>query len=209
MTAEEAIPAPAARRNYRYHAARPVKFSYISSSGKFGSCAAAGARASQRSNSRLLWLSKFQNGKGDGETSCLVMIPNTFNLRRFNVTEVSDALPRGPIERLLLPNAAGLLFAKGGQRICPMCLRRALRRACKQAKIANFTFHDLRHCAISNWHTLGVPVSVAMRMAGHSSVQSHKKYVNLGTQEVISVVEKLFPNCSQEKTEPSRTSASS
>jgi len=96
-----------------------------------------------------------------------------------------------------LPNTEGLVFTSDGQRITPMQLRRALQKACKAAKISNFTFHDFRHCAITKWHAINVPVSVAMRMAGHSSVQSHKKYVNLGTQELIEV----FTSCLQKNSE--------
>jgi integrase len=86
-----------------------------------------------------------------------------------------------------------------------MKLRRALQKACKAAKISGFTFHDFRHCAITRWHAMNLPVSVAMRMAGHSSVQSHKKYVNLGTQELIDV----FTNCLQKNSENQKRTANS
>jgi integrase len=85
-----------------------------------------------------------------------------------------------------LPNTDGLVLTCEGQRIGPMKLRRALQKACKATKISGFTFHDFRHCAITRWHAMNLPVSVAMRMAGHSSVQSHKKYVNLGTSSTCS-----------------------
>lgn len=84
-----------------------------------------------------------------------------------------------------------------------MQLRRALRKACKAAKISGFTFHDFRHCVITRWHAMNVPVSVAMRMAGHSSVQSHKKCVNLGTQELIEV----FTGCLRKNSENEKTAA--
>jgi integrase len=102
-----------------------------------------------------------------------------------------------------LPNTDGLVFTCNGQRIAPMQLRRALQRACKAAKITDFTLHDFRHCAITRWHAMNVPVSVAMRMSGHSSVQSHKKYVNLGTQELIEV----FTSCLQRNSENQKQSA--
>ncbi|MBI1997552.1 MAG: site-specific integrase, partial [Deltaproteobacteria bacterium] len=63
-----------------------------------------------------------------------------------------------------------------------------------------FTFHDFRHCAITNWHTMNLPVSAAMRMAGHSSVASHKKYVNLGTKDLIEVL----TSCLQRNSEPTK-----
>ncbi len=103
-----------------------------------------------------------------------------------------------------LPNVDGLVFTCGGQRIEKMQLRRALQRACKAARIDGFTFHDFRHCAITRWHAMNVPVSVAMRMAGHSSVQAHKKYVNLGTKDLIEV----FTSCLQRNSEPTKSAAS-
>jgi integrase len=81
-----------------------------------------------------------------------------------------------------------------------MALRRALQRVCKAAKIKNFTFHDFRHCAVTNWHSMNVPPSVAMRMAGHSSVQSHKKYVNMGTEQVIDAFENSLRQREREET---------
>jgi integrase len=103
-----------------------------------------------------------------------------------------------------LPNIDELVFTRDGRRIKPMQLRRALQRACKAAKIEGFTFHDFRHCAITRWHAMSVPVSVAMIMSGHTSVQSHKKYVNLRTQEVAEV----FTGCLQRNSELQKKSAS-
>jgi integrase len=132
---------------------------------------------------------------------------------RQNQSAPGNTDPHGSIDGIVqeleaeykkLPNTDGLVFTCNGQRIAPMQLRRALQKACKAAKIAGFTFHDFRHCAITKWHAMSVPVSVAMRMAGHSSVQSHKKYVNLGTQELIEVL----TSCLQRNSENQKNSAS-
>jgi integrase len=107
-------------------------------------------------------------------------------------------------EHKKLPNVERLVFTNDGQKIKPMKLRRALQRACKAAKVADFTFHDFRHCAITKWHVMAVPVSAAMRMAGHSSVQSHKKYVNMDTDKLIEVL----TDCLQRNSAPTKNPAS-
>jgi integrase len=84
-----------------------------------------------------------------------------------------------------------------------MQLRRALQKACKAAEIFGFTFHDFRHCALTRWHTMKVPAATAMRMAGQSSVQSFKKYINMDAREHAEV----FTNCLQEYSAPANNSA--
>ena len=82
-----------------------------------------------------------------------------------------------------------------------MKLRRALQRACRLRKWST-SRHDFRHCAITKWHVMAVPVSAAMRMAGHSSVQSHKKYVNMDTDKLIEVLK----TCLQRNSAPTQKS---
>jgi len=111
-------------------------------------------------------------------------------------------------------NTENLVFTCDGQRIEPMLLRRALQKACKEAVfidekgnetvgIQNFTLHDFRHCAITRWHKMKVPVATAMAMAGHSSVSSHKNYINMDAQQHAEV----FTNCLREHSTPAKKSA--
>jgi integrase len=115
-----------------------------------------------------------------------------------------------------LPNTDNLVFTRDGQKIKPMQLRRALQKACKEAVIRdrdgkevavgirNFTLHDFRHCAITRWHKMKVPTATAMAMAGHSSVGSHQKYINMNASEIVDV----FTDCVQENSKPTRNAAS-
>jgi integrase len=96
------------------------------------------------------------------------------------------------------------VFTCNGQRIEPMQLRRALQKAMKAAVIGNFTLHDFRHCALTRWHNMKVPPATAMRMAGQSSVQSFKKYINMDAREHAEV----FTNCLREHSAPAKNSAS-
>jgi len=46
--------------------------------------------------------------------------------------------------------------------------RQAMSRACRLAKIPNYTPHDLRHRRITVWHQSGVPARELAERAGHS-----------------------------------------
>jgi len=46
--------------------------------------------------------------------------------------------------------------------------RQAMSRACRLAKIPNYTPHDLRHRRLSIWHQSGVPARELAERAGHS-----------------------------------------
>jgi integrase len=46
--------------------------------------------------------------------------------------------------------------------------RQAMSRACRLAKIPNYTPHDLRHRRITLWHQSGVPARELAERAGHS-----------------------------------------
>ncbi len=72
-----------------------------------------------------------------------------------------------------------LVFTLDSKVIRELKLEYHFRKAQKTAGIKHFTFHDLRHCAITNWSVVGIPTAAAMLAAGHKSVQSHKRYQNL------------------------------
>jgi len=46
--------------------------------------------------------------------------------------------------------------------------RQAMSRACRLAKVPNYTPHDLRHRRISLWHQSGIPARELAERAGHS-----------------------------------------
>jgi len=62
-------------------------------------------------------------------------------------------------------------------------VRGGLRAACKKAGIeygrfkeAGLTFHDLRHCFVTNIRKAGVAESVIMSITGHSTRQMFDRY---------------------------------
>src|SRR5258705_11422153 len=77
-------------------------------------------------------------------------------------------------------NAHGLVFTRDdGKRITKDAITGTLKRACRDAKVKNFRFHDLCDCAKTAWARKGNPAETAMLAAGHSRVQMHQHYVHL------------------------------
>ena len=55
-------------------------------------------------------------------------------------------------------------------------IKTAFNRACRAAKIEDFRFHDLRHCAVTNLRKAGVSDSVIMSISGHKTHAVFRKY---------------------------------
>jgi integrase len=54
----------------------------------------------------------------------------------------------------------------------------------KLAGIRKFVFHNYRNTALTRWAREGINVDVAMKASGHSSVQMHKRYVDLQETDI-------------------------
>src|SRR5262249_17868767 len=73
---------------------------------------------------------------------------------------------------------------KAGQRISRSMITTAMRRACKKARIANFRFHDLRHCCATNWARRGISPKIAMLGLGWNSTAMLNTYVNFQESDI-------------------------
>ena len=60
--------------------------------------------------------------------------------------------------------------------------RRAYNKAVKSAELGDFTFHDLRHCAINNLRLAGNDHFVIKQMSGHKTDSVFERY-NLVTED--------------------------
>lgn len=65
--------------------------------------------------------------------------------------------------------------------------KRSFRTACRNARIEDFTFHDLRHCALNNLRKAGNDYFRIMAISGHRTMSVFKRY-NLVTEEELSQV---------------------
>ncbi len=70
----------------------------------------------------------------------------------------------------------GVLFSKRSDN------RKAYKKAVEAAGLGDFTFHDLRHCAINNLRLAGNDHFVIKKASGHKTDSAFKRY-NLVTEE--------------------------
>ncbi len=90
------------------------------------------------------------------------------------VKEILEALPRAlHTDRVFLLRGKPLREFKN-----------AYRSACKQAGLEDFTYHDLRHCAVNNLRLAGNDYFKIMAISGHKTMSVFKRY-NLVTEEEL------------------------
>ena len=63
-------------------------------------------------------------------------------------------------------------------------IKHSFQSACEEAKIKDFTFHDLRHCALNNLRKAGNDFFQIMALSGHKTISVFKRY-NLVTEEEL------------------------
>ena len=71
-----------------------------------------------------------------------------------------------------------------GRRSRAACFTAKSKKAIKETGVKWFVFHNLRNTALTEWARQGIPVDVAMKASGHSSVQMHKRYIDLKPADV-------------------------
>jgi integrase len=93
------------------------------------------------------------------------------------VKNMLERLPRGlHTDRVFLRN--GKPFDE---------IKRSYKTACRKACIEDFTFHDLRHCALNNLRLAGNDYFRIMAISGHKTMSVFKRY-NLVTEDEFSQV---------------------
>jgi len=99
-------------------------------------------------------------------------------------------------KRRKIPNVDNLVLTENGQPLNKLKFEYHFRRACRRAGIKGFVLHDIRHAVATRLARENIPTAAAMLVLGHSSVASHKRYQNLGKQDlkaVFGIVPELFP----------------
>jgi len=93
------------------------------------------------------------------------------------VKEVFDAIPRAVHTKRV--------FLRDGNPFSDF--KRSFKTACKQAGLEDFTFHDLRHCAINNLRLAGNDHFLIMAVSGHKTASMFKRY-NLVTENELRTI---------------------
>ena len=85
----------------------------------------------------------------------------------------------------MVANVTGLVFTnRDGQPITKRQIEHQTKRAIGLTAIRKFVFHNYRNTALTHWSRHGINVDIAMLASGHSSVQMHKRYVDLQQQDI-------------------------
>jgi integrase len=83
----------------------------------------------------------------------------------------------------------GLVFGREGKKLNHTY--REVQRLCKEQKIDNFVFHDLRHCAVTNLADAGVDIETIMKIVGHSCVEMFLRYRKVKAEKLDDAMKKL------------------
>ncbi len=70
--------------------------------------------------------------------------------------------------------ATGHVFHRNGEPI--KSIRGAFDRACQEAGLTDFHFHDLRHTAVTNMRRAGIDALTAMKITGHKTMAVFQRY---------------------------------
>jgi integrase len=92
---------------------------------------------------------------------------------------------KATLERLPRGLHTDRVFLRNGQSFDE--IKHSFQSACRKANIENFTFHDLRHCALNNLRKAGNDFFQIMAMSGHKTISVFKRY-NLVTEEELSKI---------------------
>jgi integrase len=96
----------------------------------------------------------------------------------YEVAKVLHDLPRG------FPGTP--VFRYRGKGVSSV--QRSFKKACQNAGIKDFTFHDLRHTAINNWRLAGHDYFRIMAASGHKSMSVFKRYNTVSKAELMKLV---------------------
>jgi integrase len=98
--------------------------------------------------------------------------------------QMFKTMPRG------LPGVK--VFTRNGRPV--NSIREGFDAACKRAGIEDFHFHDLRHCAITNWRRQGHDFIRIMAVSGHKTMNTFRRYNSVSKEELRSLVATMDTN---------------
>lgn len=81
-------------------------------------------------------------------------------------------------------------------------VKRSFTSACRDAKIENFCFHDLRHTALTRMIQAGLSPMEVMKISGHSQMTTFLRYINPNTQAVTRIADVLTAFHAQNLAQP-------
>jgi len=96
------------------------------------------------------------------------------------------------IERIRSRRPENFVFASDARPGRAMRVEAAFRRACAEARIENFRFHDLRHTCASYLAQQGASLLEIADTLGHKQMQMVKRYAHLSVESKQRLAERVF-----------------
>jgi len=84
---------------------------------------------------------------------------------------------------------SGLVFQKDGRKLNHTY--RVIQEVCREQKIEDFVFHDLRHCAVTNLADAGVDTETIMKILGYFSVKMFLRYRTIKGEKLDAAMARL------------------
>jgi len=84
---------------------------------------------------------------------------------------------------------SGLVFQKDGRKLNHNY--RVIQEVCREQKIEDFVFHDLRHCAVTNVADAKVDTEAIMKIVGHFSVEMFLRYRTIKAEKLDAAMARL------------------
>jgi len=83
------------------------------------------------------------------------------------------------------------VFHNSGEKLYPMKVQRAFKKALNLAKIEDFHFHDLRHTFASKCVQAGIDLYAVQKLLGHKDGRMTQRYAHLSSEYLRDAVSKL------------------
>jgi len=109
----------------------------------------------------------------------------TGELRSLLLTQWEERKASGKLSSYVFPNESRT------NRILKTRFNRAWKKACKDAKIGNKLYHDLRRTAVRNMVRAGIPERVAMMISGHKTRSIFDRYNIVDDKDLKQAAEKI------------------
>lgn len=108
------------------------------------------------------------------EKGVIVVRSTTTKTRRPRIIGMTARLIEALTTLLSLTQGRGKDYVFGGAKDC----KKAFNNACRDAKIADLHFHDLRHTATTRLVQSGAQPGIVMKTTGHTQFSTFARYVN-------------------------------